>query len=90
MWLNGTIQTTVKPLQFGQLWDSLGSVLFREVPLFQRLFCTHLYVAGTVGNFLIREVSLFQRYVVLVPTESTDKKFSNVATASPVRRSSLL
>ena len=37
------------------------TVLIREVSLFQRQFCTHLYVAGTVCTVLIREVSLFQR-----------------------------
>ena len=31
---------------------TLGTVLIREVCLFQKQFCTHLYVAGTVGTVL--------------------------------------
>ena len=37
------------------------SVLIKKVSLFQRLFSTLLYVAGTTGSVLIREVSLIQR-----------------------------
>ena len=38
----------------------VSTVLIREVPSFQRYFCTHLYVAGTVGTVLIREVPHFR------------------------------
>ena len=47
--------------------DTLGttrSVLIRGVSSFQRLFCTHLYAAGTVDSDLIKEVSLFRRSVI--------------------------
>ena len=44
-------------------WIPLGQFGFPKCSRlrFQRWFCTHLYVAGTVGTVLIREVSLFQR-----------------------------
>ena len=52
---------SVTPLYSGHIWfETVPSVLIREVPLFQRWYCTHLYVAGTVGTVLIGEVSLFQ------------------------------
>ena len=37
-----------------------GSVLIREVSLFQWWMNTHSHCAGTRGSVLIREVSLFQ------------------------------
>ena len=40
---------------------STSSVPMRGVSSFQRLFCTRLYVAGTVDSVLIKEVSLFQK-----------------------------
>ena len=71
--------------------DTLGttrSVLIKGVSSFQRLFCTHLYVAGTMDSVLIKEVSLFQRslierfhcaqYIVL-ESESTVLKFLSIA-----------
>ena len=36
-------------------------LLVEKCPYFRGSFCTHLYVAATVGTVLIREVSLFQR-----------------------------
>ena len=55
--------TTVKPLYYG----TTRSVLFEEVSLFQRLFCTLFHLAGTTGSVLIslfsevlnREVPLY-------------------------------
>ena len=44
----------------------VGTVLIREVSLFQRQFSAHLYVAGKASTVLIREVPLFQRYSSLV------------------------
>ena len=35
--------------------------LTKEMSLFQRIFSTLLYVAGTAGSALIREVSLIRR-----------------------------
>ena len=35
---------------------TVGTVLVREVSLFQRYFCTHLYVIETVGTVHISEV----------------------------------
>ena len=43
-----------------------GSVLIREVSLFQRMFCTFLYIAETTGSVQIREVYLFQSYRSLI------------------------
>ena len=40
------------------------SVLIRGVSAFQRLFCTHFYVAGTMDSVLIKEVSLFRSSLV--------------------------
>ena len=43
--------------------DAIGtqlSVLYREVSLIQRQFCTQLYVVGTAGSVLNREVSCVQ------------------------------
>ena len=67
--------------------------------LFQRLFGTLLYVAGTTGSVLIREVSLIQRslterfhyiYYTLLPASNTTRLkgstlFVNVSTITHVR-----
>ena len=46
--------------------DSIGTTwcLLIKVSLFQRLFCTLLYVAETIGSVLIREMSLFRRSLI--------------------------
>ena len=46
------------------IMDITGSVQIEEVSLFQRVFCTLLYVVGTAGSVLIREVSLFRRSLI--------------------------
>ena len=38
---------------------TVGTVIIREVILFQRWLCTHCYVAGTVDNHLLIEVPVF-------------------------------
>ena len=45
------MENAMAPLYSGHICDSLA-----QGPLFQRKFCTHLYVAGTVGAVLIREL----------------------------------
>ena len=47
--------------------DTLGttrSVLIKGVSSFRRLFCTHIYIAGTVDSVLIKEVFLFQKSLI--------------------------
>ena len=58
MYIQWKLSITVTP------WDHMWSVLIKEVSLFQRLFCTFLYVAGTICSVLIREVSLFRRFLI--------------------------